>query len=174
MSNPELLENKTKQKGKYTKPVPRIMSLTWPRLHMKFFIYAVVAAFVVSLFFIGYGTRLQSNEEEKQKYEYNSRIKEDFKKSYALPSELEAMANETVINGNYGNASFSINVKSFYNELVNARKSILFNRNMNEFQKGFFLNTPTGVNVIKDEIAKNLIKSKIISAYAKSTVLVSN
>ncbi len=174
MSNPELLENKTKQKGKYTKPVPRIMSLTWLRLHMKFFIYAVVAAFVVSLFFIGYGTRLQSNEEEKQKYEYNSRIKEDFNKSYALPSELEAMANETVINGNYGNASFSINVKSFYNELVNARKSILFNRNMNEFQKGFFLNTPTGVNVIKDEIAKNLIKSNIISAYAKSTGLVSN
>ena len=62
--------------------------------------------------------------EENQRNEYNSKVKDDYNKAYSLPAELEALATATVISGNYSNASFSINVKSFYNELVNTRKSI--------------------------------------------------
>ena len=114
MSNPESSENQTKQtnKGRYQKPVPRFMSLTWLRLHMKFFIYAIVILFILSLFFIGYGTHLQSREQDKQKAEYESRVKKEVEDIFALPEELKGKANETVLSGSYANASFSVDVKS--------------------------------------------------------------
>lgn len=172
MSNPESSENQTKQtnKGRYQKPVPRFMSLTWLRLHMKFFIYAIVILFILSLFFIGYGTHLQSREQDKQKAEYESRVKKEVEDIFALPEELKGKANETVLSGSYANASFSVDVKSLSRQLTVLKQNIIRDNSMSESQKRYFLTY--GLFSLKNNVIESVIGKNLAACYAKANNLV--
>ena len=172
MSNPESSENQTKQtnKGRYQKPVPRFMSLTWLRLHMKFFIYAIVILFIFSLFFIGYGTHLQSRDQEKQKAEYEDRVNKEVENIFALPEELKNRANESVINGSYANASFSVDVKTLHRQLTLMKQEIVRANNLTENQKRAYLTY--GLFQLKNNAIEGLIGKNLAGCYAKANNLV--
>lgn len=132
MSTPESSENLTNstKKGKRQKPVPSFMSMTWLRVHMKKIIIAVIVTFVVSLFFIGYGTRFENANREKAEEEVKNNIIKENEKKYALSDaltnklkELGRTENDPVvyISYNNGNASLTttIDVKTINRYLKN-------------------------------------------------------
>ena len=119
MSNPELSEIKTNDaysKKAKNRPVPKFMSMTWLRVHMKKIIIAVIATFVISLFFIGYGTHIENNEREKRESTFKSDTIEKANSKFALPEKLKDKANfpALLVSYNNNNASFTsaIDVKT--------------------------------------------------------------
>lgn len=154
MSNPDASENKTAQstKGRNQKPVPRFMSLTWLRLHMKIFIYLVVATFVISLFFIGYGTILDYRSSEKNEEDYRKSITNEANVKYGLPNALKDKGDLSAVTLTYNNSSYtsSIDVKTIYRNLKNNEAS----------------------RVTKEDIINHLIQLNILGLYAKSKNLV--
>lgn len=121
MSNPEeLSENKTTREhsGKRQRPQPGFMSMRWLRLHIKEIIWTVIITFLISLFFIGYGTSKQNaSREEKQKAFEAQEAAEDMARN-ALPESIQGKENQPAVmvcyQTNNGSYTSPIDVKTLW------------------------------------------------------------
>ncbi len=175
MSNPELSENKANdayiKKAKVkNKPIPKFMSMTWLRLHMKSIIIAVIATFVISLFFIGYGTRIESQEREKHESSIKSDTVNRANSKFALPEKLADKGNVPAIFVSYNanNSSFTaaIDTKTI-NRVLKSTDEYAKLSKMPEGLKKFYSTS------LKESVIDNLIKINLIDLYAKANNMVS-
>jgi parvulin-like peptidyl-prolyl isomerase len=152
------------------KPIPKFMSMTWLRLHMKSIIIAVIATFVISLFFIGYGTRIESQEREKHESSIKSDTVNRANSKFALPAKLADKGNVPAIFVSYNanNSSFtaSIDTKTI-NRVLKSTDEYAKLSKMPEGLKKFYSTS------LKESVIDNLIKINLIDLYAKANNMVS-
>ena len=175
MSNPELSEIKTNdaysKKAKVkNRPVPKFMSMTWLRLHMKKIILAVVITFVISLFFIGYGTRIENKEREKRESSFKSETINKANSKFSLSEKLVDKANvpAVIVSYNANNSSFTatIDTKTINRVLKSTEEYSKLNK-MPEGLRKFYATS------LKENVIDNLIKINLIDLYAKANNMVS-
>ena len=118
---------------------------------MNVFIYAVVATFVVSLFFIGYGTVLDYRRNSRNESEYKDSIVKEAEKKFALPAALQGKGDEKVFNLYYNanNATYSmaLSVKTVLRNLINSKET---------------------VKATNNELLNSLTQQAILALYAKA------
>jgi peptidyl-prolyl cis-trans isomerase D len=173
MSNPELSAIKTNDaysKKAKNRPVPKFMSMTWLRVHMKKIIIAVIATFVISLFFIGYGTHVENNERERRESTFKSDTIEKANSKFALSEKLKDKANfpALLVSYNNNNASFTsaIDVKTI-NRVLKSTDEYSKLSKMPEGIRKFYSTS------LKESVIDNLIKINLIDLYAKTNNVVS-
>ena len=175
MSNPELSEIKTNdaysKKAKVkNKPIPKFMSMTWLRIHMKAIILAVVITFVISLFFIGYGTRIENQEREKQDSSIRAETVNRANTKFALPAKLADKGNvpAVIVSYNANNSSFTATIDTkTINRVLKGTEEYSKLSNMPEGIKKFYSTS------LKESVIDNLIKINLIDLYAKANNMVS-
>ena len=165
MSNPELSEKKGKNR-----PVSKFMSMTWLRLHMKSIIIAVIVTFLISLFFIGYGTRIENEEREKHNSSIRAETVDRANNKFALPAKLADKGNvpAVIVSYNANNASFtaSIDTKTI-NRVLKGTDEYSKLSKMPEGIRKFYSTS------LKESVIDNLIKINLIDLYAKANNMVS-
>ena len=177
MSNTEQSENKNQtqtKKFKHPRPVPKVMSMTWLRLHMREVIIAVVATFILSLFFIGYGTNVDRRAREKREEDYKNTVTKEAQERYSLPEKLKDKANEPVVTLsliNNPNASSTIDVKTFFHALSDEKNNIMHDNRMSNEMKNLYLTI--GLKRIKEDVLNELIRLNAVNLYAKAYNIVS-
>ena len=175
MSNPELSEIKTNdaysKKAKVkNKPVPKFMSMTWLRLHMKLIIKLVIATFVISLFFIGYGTRIEHKERERQDSTIRTDTANRANAKFALPAKLADKGNvpAVIVSYNANNSSFTATIDTkTINRVMKGTEEYSKLSKMPEGIKKFYSTS------LKESVIDNLIKINLIDLYAKANNMVS-
>ncbi len=183
MSNTEQSENKVQtqiqtqtqtKKFKHPRPLPRFMSMTWLRVHMREVIIAVIATFVISLFFIGYGTNIDRRAREKREEDYKRTVSKEAQERFALPENIKDKANEPVVTLsmiNNSNASATIDVKSFNKALADAKYNIMHDGRMSNELKSLYLTL--GLKEVKQSVLDDLIRLYAVNLYSKTYNIVS-
>lgn len=159
-------ENNTR-KSKKQKRKPRFMSMTWLRLHIKEVVWFIIITFVISLFFIGYGTSYVSSKQEEKIRAYEKEEQDSMTAQNAVPQSLQGKENETALTITYDNgkasATVSIDAKSLWKEIKNNpqyAKLSKSNEKDNPFKNYMIDNMRSG-------IVNQVISTNILGLYAK-------
>ncbi len=170
MSNAELSEKKANQerKGKH-KPIPKFMSMTWLRLHMKVIIIAVTLTFLISLFFIGYGTHVQNSNQEKREAAYKAEEAKEISNKFALPNKIKDKANTPVVFVSYNTNTASFTTSIDAKTLCRAIRSTEEYSRLSQLPEGL---KKYYIDSIKESVIDSLIKFNLVDLYAKANNLV--
>ncbi len=152
------------------KPIPKFMSMTWLRIHMKAIILAVIITFVISLFFIGYGTRIENQEREKHESSIKTDTINKANSKFALPEKLANKGNvpAVIVSYNANNSSFTATIDTkTINRVLKGTEEYSKLSKMPEGIKKFYSTS------LKESVIDNLIKINLIDLYAKANNMVS-
>lgn len=157
-------ESNTKQR-----PKPGFMSMRWLRQHLKGIIWAVVITFLVSLFFIGYGTRVENQRRAEKAAEFESAEAQRDSARNALPEKLQGKGNipAVFVSYNTSNASITaaIDAKTLWRAIVNTDEYARLQQMPEAFRQYY-------VTYLKENALDNLIKLNLLNLYAKANNIV--
>lgn len=173
MSNPENSENKTthERQTKRQRPKPGFMSMSWLRLHIKEIIWAVIITFLISLFFIGYGTSRQNAKREEREQQFDNKEAQEAALKNMLPEKLQGKENLPAVIVSYGSEAASltsvIDVKTLYRTIKDNPEYIRF-QSMPKGIKEYY------VNYLKESTISRLSDYSLLNLYAQANKIVPN
>ena len=154
--------NTHKTKKQRTKP--KFMSMIWLRLHIKSIVWFIIITFIISLFFIGYGTSVEKARHEEKQREVDNLENAQYDKQNALPKSMAGKENEPAVFVSYcpNNASFTavITAKELWQTIKNAPQFARYEDNPAILAMMF--------DYLKESAINELISTNLLSLYAKA------
>ena len=165
-TNAELNNTSSSHKShKKQRPQPGFMSMSWLRMHIKEIIWAVIITFLISLFFIGYGTsRQNAQREEKQRQADNLEAQEAAAQN-ALPEKLQGKGDQTALTVTYGPHSTNIDAKTLFLTLKNSNEYSKYQQMSPDFKKFY-------IEYLREGAIGQLVNINLLNLYAKANNIV--
>ncbi len=168
-------ENKTTEELKNTssshkshkkqRPQPGFMSMSWLRMHIKEIIWAVIITFLISLFFIGYGTRVQNQKREEQQRQADNLEAQEAAAQNALPEKLQGKGDQTALTVTYGPHTANIDAKTLFRTLKNTNEYAKYQQMSPEFKKFY-------IEYFREGAIGQLVNINLLNLYAKANNIV--
>ena len=165
-TNAELNNTSSSHKShKKQRPQPGFMSMSWLRMHIKEIIWAVIITFLISLFFIGYGTRVQNQKREEQQRQADNLEAQEAAAQNALPEKLQGKGDQTALTVTYGPHSVNIDAKTLFRTLKNTNEYAKYQQMSPEFKKFY-------IEYLREGAIGQLVNINLLNLYAKANNIV--